>query len=166
MRDTLQDIHKKMEDEIDRMRLTVHLHANEFIQVNAYLRALGRKEGSDGTYATIGAWGFSIRGLVIQVHLEQHETFSDAAPIIEFLLSRGWTQVSQSDDANWGGGSIVGNRDIKFAKPSPGPLYWTDGHLKSERTINATVRIWPHANSQHCRRVQVGVEPTYKLVCE
>lgn len=159
---TLHDIHKALEAEIDDRRLTIHLHAHEFILCTQFLRTLGRSDGYDGTYVNIGAGdGLSLRGLIVQVHLGASESFKAAAPILDWFLAQGWTPGAQSESAD----KYWMYREYTFHKTAPVPLFWSHKDLPTQK-LQATVRVWPPANSQHCKRVETGVEPTFKLVCE
>lgn len=160
---TLHDIHIEAEKEIDKKRLTIHLHSAEFIALSEFLRTLDRPDGISGTYANIGSGGlWSLNGLYVQVHLDEHETFASAAPIIGWFLNNGWEQNGQSEDASWG--ASIGYREVKFKKQAPPPLFWKHRDLPKQ-DLYGTVRIWPNPKSQNCKRVQIGVEPTYKIVC-
>lgn len=165
MTKTLQEIHLEAEKEIDKKRLTIHLHSQAYVEFTEFLRRAGRRDSVDGTYANIGSGGiWSLNGIYAQVHLEQHERFSDVTPILDWFLDHGWKEVGQSEDASWGS-TTIGYREVKFTKEAPPPLYWSHHELPTQ-SLYATVRMWPHPDSQVCVREQVGVEPTYRIVCK
>lgn len=164
MTKSIYEIYENVEKEIDRMRLTIHLHSQDYIEFLKFLQQLGRRDVIDGTYANIGSGGiWALNGIYCQVHLEKNEKFSDVVSILNWFLDNGWTQNGQNEDASWG--SSIGYREVKFTKPASLPLLWSHHELPSQ-SLHATVRMWPHPQSQTCTREQVGVEPTYKIVCK
>lgn len=158
----LTDIHQAVEKRIDEIRLTIHLHAHDYTLMRAFLEELGRpEEGERETYLDMG-WEYGqLRGLIIQVHLAKEERFVVAEPILTKLLELGWTQSKQNEDASWG------HREVTFSKPYPEPPLWWPTHKDWKRTtLTATVRMWPHPDSQLCKKVETGTKLTYKFVCE
>ena len=159
---TISDINAEAEAAIDRVRLLIHLHAQEYIMLCRFLESLGRDNGSGGTYSGLGYSGGSIAGIYVQMHLGKDESFKAAEPIIAFLLDRGWTVSGQTETAE---GDYWTFREVTFQKPSDPPLFPSARDPKIP-TLTATIRMWPHKESAVCKRVEDGVVPKYKLVCE
>jgi hypothetical protein len=156
------EINAEAEQAIDKMRMLIHLHAQEYIMLCRFLESLVRPNDSCGTYAGLGYSGGSIAGVYVQVHLEKEESFKVAEPIIAFLLDRGWTVSGQTETAE---GDYWSFREVTFQKPSDPPLFPSARDPKIP-TLTATIRMWPHKESAVCKRVEDGVVPKYKLVCE
>lgn len=159
----ISEINAEAEKAIDRMRLLIHLHAQEYIMLCRFVESLGRPDGYDGTYAGLGCTPGSLIGVFAQVHLAKDESFKAAEPIIAYLLERGWVVSGQTEEASeyatWN------YREVTFKKPSDPPLFPSTRDVAIP-ALTATVRIWPHADSAVCKRVEDGVVPKYKLVCE
>jgi hypothetical protein len=153
--------YQHVERVVDAMRLKVSMHYADYINMMAFLKGLGRQDGYNGTYADIGfEWG-QLNGLIVQVKLQQDESFKAAEPIISWLLEHGWTQNGNSEDARWG------YRQVDFRKTeNQPPMFWPSHKEWKPYTLTATVRIWPHPDSQICKKVEDGQETKYKYVCE
>lgn len=156
----LSEIHAAVEKEVDRMRLTVHLHAHEFTQINEFVATLCRHDGHDGTYVSLGYTSGSLPGVIVQVHLSKEETFKACSPIIDFLFSSGWEQDKQTENVDWG------YRQIAFKKMHDAPplFYRSDKPWKPYK-LTCTVRMWPHPLSTTCIKVEDGTEVKYKFAC-
>lgn len=139
---------EKIEDEARRMRLLVNTHSNEYMHLLAFLRNLGRPADTSGTYASIGFKDGAVPGIIVQFHLSADESFMCAEPVVSWFLSCGWKLNEQSEDTSWG------YRQIVFKKV-----------VNGLDALQATVRIWPHPQSQVCKKVEDGTEPKYKFVC-
>lgn len=150
--ESLSDIRANVEKEVDRMRSVVHMHASAFTQINEFVAALGRADGCDGTYVSLGYAFGSLTGVIVQVHLAKEETFKACTPIVDFLLSSGWEQDGQEDNVDWG------YRQIAFKKRhSDDPMEIPE--------LTCTVRMWPHLLSDTCMKVPDGTEVKYKFSC-
>lgn len=166
MSDDLHSItyaYKDCEKEVERMRLLIHMHAHEVNMAQQFIAAMNRCEKETGwrnTYATIGYTRMSLNGLIIQFALAKHEGFPAAEPVLDFLLSRNWVPDGTSEDADFG------NREYRFKKTEQAtPMFWPS-HLEwKPYELTATVRVWPHSESEICRKVQTGVKPEYKYEC-
>jgi hypothetical protein len=156
------EINAEAEQAIDKMRMLIHLHAQEYIMLCRFLESLGRDDGSSGTYPGLGYSGGTITGIYVQVHLGKEESFKAAEPIIAVLLDRGWTVSGQTETAE---GDYWSFREVTLKKPSDPPLFPSARDQKMP-TLTATIRMWPHKDSAVCKRVEDGVVPKYKLVCE
>lgn len=151
------------EKRVEQMRLMIHMHAHEVAMLQQFIVGLNRdgvESGWHKTYATIGYTPMSLQGVIVQFALAKTEGFQAAEPVLEFLLSRGWTPNGTSEDADFG------NRDYKFKRiETDPPLYWPSHREWKPYELTATVRVWPHNESVICQRVQVGVKPEYKFEC-
>ena len=158
---TIAEYYEDVEKRVDEMRLNVHLHAHEYGVIQEFIASLGRSDDYQGTYLQLGYETNSIYGVIVQVHLKKDESFKAASPIIDYLLERGWKQHDQSDTADWG------CRTIEFRKRHPDPpLFWPSHKEWKGKDIGCAVRIWLNAESQICKKVEDGVEPKYKFVCQ
>lgn len=161
MNEPIKHYFNRVEKEVDRMRLLVGMHAMEYGCLVAFLRELGRPEDvSHGTYASVGFQYGQLNGLIVQYHLQEQESFVAAEPVLSWFLDRGWKQGTQHEDASWG------YRQVEFTKVEPEPaMFWPPHKEWKPYELTATVRIWPHPNSQVCKKVEDGTEPKYKFVC-
>jgi hypothetical protein len=156
---SISEIYKECEKVIDRMRLDIHIHADEAAAIDEFVQEMNRpKEEYRETHTTIGYHPGQVYGILVQFHMSKFETFNVVIPLIEFMLSRGWVKAGMDENAAWG------YRGYQFKKPASHPLYW-DGEWK-DRDIKATIRAWVHPLGQTCKKVEDGVEPIYKFVCE
>lgn len=154
-------IHQEMEKKLDDTRLLVHMHAHEYQLLGEFIQSLGRPSGYDGTYRDLGHTDGSLKGIIVQCHLLKHESFKAGAPIIEWLLSRGFEQDGNDENADWG------YRQVAFKKIEHNPpLYWPSHHEWKPYRLTATLRMWPHPEGQNCKKVEAGQEVKYKFVCE
>lgn len=157
----IHEIHKKMEEQIDGTRLLVHMHAHEYQLLNKFIQSLGRPNDVNGTYTDLGFTDGSLKGLIIQMHLEKTESFKAGTPIIEWLLSRGFVQEGNDENADWGYRAVT----LKKIETAP-PLFWPSHHEWKSFKLTATLRMWPHPEGQNCKKVEAGQETKFKFVCE
>lgn len=147
----------------ESMRLTIHMHMDEVAAIQSFIAELKRpaiEEAWRNTYACVGFRPSSLQGVIVQFYLGKEEGFPAAEPVLEFLLNRGWKPNGTSEDADFG------NREYRFKKIEPAaPLFWPPHHEWKPYELIATVRVWPHAESEICRKVQVGTKPEYKYEC-
>ena len=157
----IHDVHQDMEKKIDEIRLLTHMHAHDYQMVHGFIASLGRPSDYNGTYANLGFTDGSLKGIIVQMHLEKQESFKAGAPIIEWLLSHGFEQDGNDENASWG------YRAVTFKKMvNEPPIFWPAHHDWKPYRLTATLRVWPHPEGQNCKKVETGQEATYKFVCE
>jgi hypothetical protein len=143
MMKSIADYYKDVERRVDEIRLTIHLHAHDYSLIQQFLVGLNRKDDWQGTYTQLGYESGSLQGIIVQFHLEESESFKVATPLLEYLFANGWKQAEQNENASWG------YREVSFTKMhNDQPLYWPVGKEWSPK------------------KVEDGVEPKYKFVCQ
>lgn len=157
---SIEEVYADGEKEVDDIRLRIHMHAQEYRMLQEFVSDLGRPMDSNGTYADLGWRQGSLLGLIVQMNLAPEESFKAASPVLEFFLARGWTADGQDENGAWG------YRAYKFKKVETArPLFFPSHHDWKPYTLTATVRVWPDANGQLCKKVEAGFEPKYKFEC-
>lgn len=147
---TIQTIYNDLECTIDNLRLNVHKHATEYAAIR------------DTFHGAIGSMDIDSIGITIMFWLRPNQDFTVCAPLIEWLLDRGWTHNDQRDRAGWSWGS----RQIGFTKATPLPIEWShkDGFPK-QVGLHLTIEMWITTSNANCKLVEDGVTPKYKIQC-
>ena len=156
MSSTVDEYYNKIQVESERMMEVLRRHEALYNRIVQIVHECGRPNALDGTYVDMGFMDGQVSGIIVQVHLQKHESFRVVAPLIEQMLTTGIAQRSQQDDADWG------YREIIFAKDSP---MWHKGMPQHTKYILVTMRIWPPSDSEVCERVECGTKLVYKLEC-
>ena len=139
----------------------IHLHAHDCMLMEQFVATLNREQGWSGTYVSLGWETMQLRGVIVQFKLTKEETFLAAQPVIDFALEHGWTCKNQEDETDYG------CRRLTFSKKHEAPpLYWPSHHEWKPIDLNLEMRLWVHPDGQRCRKVEAGMQPTYKLVCD
>lgn len=103
------------------------------------------------TYWELGTQHGSLQGIYVQHHMQPEERFSDHEALMSAVLDRGYTIIETSDVFNMAK-EYAFKRTIEIGGKEVQLLF--------------TIRLWPAANSQYCKKVEVGMEPKYELRCE
>jgi len=95
-------------------------------------------------------WG-QTQGIFIAHHLGETETLADLAGVLTAITAVGWMPDKTEDFMDGYGKSY--------------PFHQTITIGGTEHRLTLTMRVFPHPNSQTCKKVQIGTEPKYELQC-
>lgn len=91
------------------------------------------------------------QGIFVVYHLEKDETLKAVKPILDLAIKQGWDAKPSEDFMGGYGISYPFEQKIEIAG--------------QQRTLYLTLRVFPHPNSQVCKKVEVGTEPKYEIRC-
>ena len=101
-------------------------------------------------------WSLNVKngqtqGVFIVYHLQKEETLKALKPILDLAVDQGWEAQPTEDFMGGYGVSYPFEQKIEIAG--------------QKHTLNLTLRVFPHPDSQVCKKVEVGVEPKYEIRC-
>lgn len=141
------DVYKK---EAYRMLDMVALYTKECEQVEALLPRF-LTECEHKTYWHLNVLHGQAAGIFIRHDLGETDTLHSLEGVLSAVLDAGWVPQPTEDFMDGWGKSYPHRKAITIG----GKEHW----------LFLTLRVFPHPNSQTCKKVQVGMEPKYELRC-
>lgn len=158
--DTIGDYRDKARERYGAMLDVIQLHAVPFHRMIELLDEFFPLKPRDysGAQVRLGYDGGlnTLEGVLVLINLDAAESFKTVQPFLEALMERcGYALRDTSDYVD------LRARTYKFAW---GVEVEKDG---KPATIYATihVRVFVPSNGEHCKVVEDGMQPKYKLVC-
>lgn len=119
-------------------------------QIEPQLAAIMKEEGYQ-RYWSLNIKNGQTPGIFVVYHLEKDETLKAVKPILDLAVEQGWEAKPSEDFMGGYGISYPFEQKIEIAG--------------QKHTLYLTLRVFPHPNSQVCKKVVVGTEPKYEIRC-